>query len=129
VSRQRRAGTLYAVVAVVCAVAAIPLLDHLQDGPRTAVTFANDTVWDLRVELVLDDDRLLPVSTITAETTQSVEEIASPGDTWRFRWTFRGEELARTDLTDAQLRGADNRVAVPTEVAAALQAMGAPPAP
>lgn len=129
VSRHRRAGALWSVVVVACVVAAVPLLDRLGDPPRADLTFTNDTVWDVGVELVLGDGRRLPVSSIDAETTRSIEEVPTPGTTWRFRWTFQGREVARTEVADGRLRAAGNRVGVPTEVGAVLRERGAAPAP
>jgi hypothetical protein len=129
VSRHRRAGALWSLVAVACVAAAVPLLDRLSDPPRADLTFTNDTVWDVGVEVVLGDGRRLPVATIDAETTRSIEEIPTPGATWRFRWTFQGRVVARSDLADGLIRAAGDRVSVPAEVGDALRARGAAPAP
>jgi hypothetical protein len=129
VSRHRRAGARWSLVAVACVAAAVPLLDRLSDPPRADLTFTNDTVWDVGVELVLGDGRRLPIGSIDAETTRSIEEIPTPGATWRFRWTFQGRQVARSDVADGRVRGAGRRVSVPVEVGAALRDREAPPAP
>jgi hypothetical protein len=112
------------LVAIVCVAATVPLLDRLADPPRADLTFTNDTVWDVGVDLLLTDGRRLPVGTVDAETVRSIEEIPTPGATWQFRWTFQGREVARSELAGDRVR-----VSVPAEVGAALRARGAPPAP
>ena len=126
---QRVSMVVNVMAAVICIAVSIPLFRHLEDLPRADVTFANETAWDIGVELALANDSRMLIATIEADQTRTVEEIIEPGEVWAFRWKFRGQEVALTKISDGDLRAAGYRVSVPTEVTEELRDEGAPPAP
>jgi hypothetical protein len=115
--------------AVLAAALFLPVMAVAGDGARADVTVVNDTEWDLGVTLVHDDGSRLPVATIGAGRTRTVEEVLVPGDTWRLAWDVDGVDLAESEVADASLRGAGHRITVPAEVASVLRERGVEPSP
>lgn len=120
--------TSLAVVAIGASVL-VAAMAAAEDGQRAAVTFVNDTDWDVGIELVLDGDSRMPVATIGAGRSRTVEEILVPGPTWQLAWDVDGREVSRSEIGDESLRDAEYRISVPGGVTAALRAEGVPPSP
>lgn len=129
--RPARASALvvYSLAACVFVAAIVLLVPHLRDTPRASLTVVNPTVWDVGVDVITDDDSRTMLATVSAETTREIDEIAKSGATWVLSWRFRGAEILRTSMSDAELRASGYRVEVPAEVTRFLHAEGAPAAP
>lgn len=127
--RTRRAFSTDAVSFVAVLVLCLPLTMQIEDLPRVELVVTNDTVWDLAVDVVDDGGSRMPLGTVGAERSRPISEVIVPGDTWRFRWTFTGQAISVTTVSDDDLERDGYRVAVPPAVARQLRADGAPPAP
>jgi hypothetical protein len=101
---QRTVGILLGV-AVLAVVLVAPAL-----GARTfvrGVTVDNSTAFDVNVEVASDDRRgWLPLGTVGRDASRVFEEVADPGPTWVFRFSYGGvdggtREWSRSDLRDA----------------------------
>lgn len=108
---------------------AIPVSVTLRSPPTVAFTLANPHEWNVGVDIILDDGSLVGVTTVEEDSTQVVEEVLRPGRLLRFRWTFEGDEILVTTVTNEQLRDVEHRVTVPEELARRLRAAGAPSSP
>jgi hypothetical protein len=126
---RRTTGPLAVLLAIVLAGTTAPLLSILDDGRRENLTVANESDWIIGVELVSDSGSRMPLATIDPRTTASIDDVLSPGRTWRVRWTFEGREQAVTTVTDRALGDRRFTLAVPPEVAARLEAADVPPSP
>lgn len=100
-----------------------------EDGRRADLTFVNDTVWDLDVELVRNTGSRLPLARIGATRTVTVEDVLAREGIWRVRWKFAGREIHLSEVSDEDLARDGHRITVPEEVPTALRAAGAPPRP
>jgi hypothetical protein len=125
----RKTATRYVLYVAAYLVVLLPLVAVLHDGPRTDVTFANDSNWDLRVDLVYDDGSTLPLATIDAHQTGTIQDVWKPDATWRLRWSYGAEATTTVEVSDATLRAAGYRTSAPSDLTARLAADGVAPSP
>ncbi len=117
---------LFLGAAVLAVLLVAPALD---DGTFVArLTIDNPTVFDVNVE-VADPGRegWLDHGTIDRETQGVLEEVADPGGTWVFRFTYAGVQGGDLIVPRLTLRQDGWRLAIPTEVGEKLTEAGFAP--
>jgi hypothetical protein len=91
--------------------------------PRLAVD--NPTPFDITIELAAGDrSGWTPVGTVRRDSGDVVEEIADPGATWVFRFSYAGMEGGELTVPRSDLRAADWQLVIPMEVGETLTAAG-----
>jgi hypothetical protein len=120
---------VYSLAGIAWIIAMILLEPHLREKPLASMTVVNPTVWDVGVDIVTDNDSRMLLATMSAETTRTIDEIAQPDGAWVLSWRFRGSEILRTSMSDADLEANGYSVEVPDEVTTFLRTAGTPPAP
>jgi hypothetical protein len=124
--------TLVAQVAVaVVALGAVLLAAHqLALPPRTEVTVANDTAYDVDVVVHAPDQHGVVVfGRVGHGLTRSQPHLIDVGDDWVFSFRHGGDELGELRMSRQDLEGLDHRVDVPADVARRAQDLGFHPAP
>jgi len=92
------------------------------------LTIENRTQYDVNVEVAGGGQRAwLDLGTVPRETEGVLEEISDPGGTWVIRFSHGGVEVGELTVTRAELRDADWKLVVPTEVGDRLTEAGASP--
>lgn len=96
-------------------------------SPATFVsrlTIDNPTPFDVNVDVSGGDGPWFQLGTVARETEGRVEEVADPGPTWLFRFTYAGIDAGEVRVPRSELRDANWQLAVPPEVTQALTAAG-----
>jgi hypothetical protein len=106
----------------------LPMLLLLQ-GPSfvSKITLTNPTPYRVNVEVTgAEDDGWLDLGTVPREREITVEEVASQGDRWVFRFTSAGVIAGELELARADLERDGWRVNIPAGLAETLRAAGVP---
>lgn len=119
---QRAAGAFLGAAVV----SVLLLAPGLSAGPFVPqLTVDNPTPFDVTIELT-DGDRSgwSDVGTVRRETGDVVEEIADPGATWVFRFSYAGMEGGELTIPRSDLRAGGWQLTIPPEVGENLAAAG-----
>ena len=127
----RAGGQALEYVAAVAAflLLAVPVAFELRMPSTIDLTFVNPHEWDVGVEVVLADGDPVAVGTIDEDSAREVVDLLRLESPLRLRWTFEGEEIHTSTVSDDQLDDWGDTVTVPDAVAEQLRARRTPPSP
>ncbi len=111
------------LAAVVVAILVLPSPSHVGQ-----LTVANASEYDVGVEVTgPHHDGWMPVATVAATTTATVEDVFDQGDVWIFRFRAQGVDAGEQQFTRAQLSANGWTVQVPAQVVDRLRTGGVKP--
>ena len=118
-----RAIGVFLGAAVLAVLLVAPSLTPGAFVPR--LTVENPTAFDITVE-VAGGDRTgwTGIGAVRRQLEDNLEEIADPGRTWIFRFSYAGYEGGEVEMSRADLRAAGWRLTVPAEVGETLSSAG-----
>src|SRR5262245_9692241 len=97
---------------------------------RDRVTIVNDSDYALNVEVAgADRSQWLGLGTVAKRSSAAFTEVTDPGRTWVFHFGAQGQDAGEAEIARQDLVAAGWTFRVPPDVAARLQAAGAPPTP
>jgi len=114
---------LFLGAAVLVVLLVTPSLDGQTFVPR--LTFDNPTEFDVNVEVAGGGrEAWIDLGTVARGTENVVEEVADPGGTWVFRFSYAGVDAGIVTMDRGALRDAGWQLAVPAEVGESLVGAG-----
>ncbi len=86
---------------------------------------ANPTPFAINVDVAgADGGGWFQLGTVARESEGLLEEVADPGSTWVFRFTYAGIDAGELEILRSDLRAAGWQFAIPAEVGRRLTAAG-----
>ncbi len=114
---------LFLGAAVLAVLIVAPSLAPATFVPRLQID--NSTAFAVNVDVAGPDrDGWFQLGTVARETEGLLEEVADPGATWVFRFTYAGVDAGELEILRSDLQAAGWQFAVPAEVGTRLSAAG-----